>query len=131
MNMQIIDLTNSLAKKNILTGRSALAFRNFGCSSDPRVIMHVYNGKEDIYSEPRWFIPAENGFETEVLNGVKIATLNQSLYHALQYNYDDSLVEEINDLLTDEELEDFLNWMNIKRSDNALANEKIKDILLR
>lgn len=47
--MQIIDMTNILAKDNILTGISA----------DTRVIMSIWNGDYDIYSEPRWIIPKE------------------------------------------------------------------------
>lgn len=126
--MEIIDLTNCLSKHNILTGRSALSYRNFGCSSDPRVIMSVYDGDKDIYFEPRWLIPKENNFEIEIYNGRKIATINQALYHTFIYNYDDSVFDEIFDILTEKELNEFKIWLykNVKDKDKI---DKIENII--
>ena len=124
----LIDLTDCLSKNNILTGRSALAYRDFGCSSDPRVIMTIYNVKEDIYSEPRWLIPKDDSFEFEIYNSRKIATINQALYHTFIYCYDDSVFDEIFDILTDEDLDNFKIWLKEKNVPNENL-EKINNII--
>lgn len=124
----LIDLTDCLSKNNILTGRSALAYRDFGCSSDPRVIMTIYNGKGDIYSEPRWLIPKDDDFEFEIYNNKKIATINQALYHTFIYCYDDSVFDEIFDVISDDDLMNFKNWLKIKNISKENL-EKINKII--
>ena len=70
-----------------------------------------------IYSEPRLLIPKNNNFEYEIYNLIKIATFNQTLYHAIIYGYDDSIFEEIFDSISNEELENFIKWVNLNIKD--------------
>ena len=121
----LVDMTTVLAKNHILTGRSALAYRNWGCSGDPRVIMSVHSICDDIYQEPQWFVPLEKEFESEQYEDIEIATINQAIFDCFRYDYDDSNIYELMDVITDEETASFFKWLDERPSYKKLIKEKL------
>lgn len=115
--MRVIDISRILAENgHVLTGRSALALRTNWVSSDPRVIMEIYHGNEDIYCDPRWLISEPNPDIDTLPNGTKIASINQAICHSLMYDYDDSFIDEMLESMDDSAMSSFLNWLEKNNS---------------
>lgn len=121
----IIDMTNIFANKSVLTGRSALAYRNFGVSADPRVITEVANIDHEIYVEPRWILPRDIDFEEDTYNNHKIASINQAIFDCIKYDYDDSNIEELLDCMSNEDILSFRNWLNSHNKYNEIKDKLI------
>ena len=124
--MRVIDISKTLAKNgHVLTGRSALALRTNWVSSDPRVIMEIYNGSKDIYCDPRWLIPEQNPDIDTLPNKIKIASINQAICHSLVYDYDDTFIDEMLESMDDRTMENFLNWLEQNDSHKDAVLEKL------
>lgn len=124
-NMLIKDLTlQSLYSGEILTGRSALGYYNIGCSIDPRVIMVACNIQKEIYFEPLYIIPKEKTFEFNIVeNKYKIASINQAIYHAILYDYDDSSIFELSESLSDNQINNFITWLKKNKLYDKIKNK--------
>lgn len=120
-------MTNIIAPNTTLTGRSALAYRNFGTSSDPRVIFCASKEVEtDKYYQPIWVVPMDAEFEAEEYNGVQIATINQAIFDSFRYDYDDSHIEEMIECM---DIDDFTAWLENRPAYKELIADKLEEYL--